>query len=158
MAAGSLDEKVHVSGAVNFGWTNSVQVPWKGPVVGQHCLLVQTRGWSMVFIVVSEGDQPGDPPLLHGPGDGIHGTLGLLGSRRPGPDVVPGEDHKIRVLVVEDHLHEPYGSGIDLVIILGVRELDNLEGSIGPEPEPRGFLPAGSRDLALRVPLLNHTP
>jgi hypothetical protein len=105
----------------------------------------------------SATDWPANSSGDHGPDDSVHRVLGLFRRRRTGPDVVPGEHHQIGCLVVQHRLHEPNGPGIDFVIILRIRELNDLEGSVGPEPEHRRSLPGNSRDLALRAPLLYHT-
>ena len=147
-------QSVHVPGPVDPGGPRLIHIEGEGHVVLQHCFFVHTRHGRVVLVVVSEGDEPGDAPGVHGPGEVVDGSPHVLRGLGTRPDVVPGEDHQVRADVLQHSFNQPDGAGIHVLVVLGVGELDDGEGPVRPEPEDRG-IPGGRQACFRHRPLVH---
>jgi hypothetical protein len=68
-------------------------------------------------------------------GDSIDGFSNIIRRFGPRADIVTGENHQVGLLVIKDGLHEANGPGVDILIVLSIREMHDREGPIQAEPQ-----------------------
>jgi hypothetical protein len=106
----------------------------------QHVFFVEPGFVGMVFIVIAEGDQPGDLPFLHRSGDVVDGDPDIVGGVASAGDIVAGKDDQIRGFSVEHGFDEGNGSRINILVILGIGKLHDFKVSVLAEFEVDGRL------------------